>query len=54
MASLQERTPLILEKLSRLIDDPKNPPGEEMRAEMLRALQGVTAAMEHLQNVKLL
>ena len=52
LASLQKRTPVILETLSRLLNDSENPPGEDMRAEMLRALQGVQAAMERLQILK--
>jgi hypothetical protein len=52
MASLQKRTPLILEKMSNLINDPKNPPAEQMRDGILRALQGVQTAMERLQTVK--
>lgn len=52
MASLQKRTPALLEKMSRLINDPKTPPADETRAEMLGALQGVQAAMERLQSAK--
>jgi hypothetical protein len=52
MASLQKRTPAVLEKMSGLLNDPKNPPPDEVRIEMLRALQSVQAAMERLQNVK--
>jgi hypothetical protein len=52
MASLQKRTPLILEKMSKLLNDPQNPPPDQIRAEMLQALQGVQTAMERLQNVK--
>jgi hypothetical protein len=51
IASLQKRTPVLLENMSRLLNDPKNPPAEQTRAEMLRALQGVQAVMERLQNV---
>lgn len=53
MASLQKRTPTLLEKMTRVINDPNSPPDDPSRIEMLKALQGVTAAMEHLQNVKL-
>jgi hypothetical protein len=52
LASLQKRTPVVLEKMSALLNDPKNPPAEEIRVQMLRALQGLQAAMEHLQNLK--
>jgi hypothetical protein len=52
MASLQKRTPVLLEKMSQLINDPKVPPSDETRAQMLQALQGVQNAMEQLQQVK--
>jgi hypothetical protein len=52
IASLQKRMPSLLENMSRLMNDPAAPPAEELRAQMLRALQGVQAAMERLQNVK--
>ena len=53
MASLQKRTLPILEAMSRLLNDPQNPPTEDARAEMLRALQELQAAMERLQSLKL-
>ena len=49
LASLQKRTPLALEQMTRLLNDVKNPPGEESRAAMLQALQSIQAAMERLQ-----
>lgn len=52
IASMQKRTPATLEKMAALLNDPKNPPADDMRSEMLRALQGVQAAMERLQNMK--
>lgn len=52
IASMQKRTPGTLEKMAALLNDPKNPPADDMRTEMLRALQGVQAAMERLQNMK--
>ncbi|MEO5803716.1 MAG: hypothetical protein ABIR24_09305 [Verrucomicrobiota bacterium] len=52
MASLQKRTPVILEQMSKLINDPKTPPADETRDAMLNALQGVQVAMERLQMVK--
>jgi hypothetical protein len=52
LASLQKRTPATLEQMAVLLNDPKNPPTEPIRSDMLRALQGVQAAMERLQNVK--
>lgn len=52
IASLQKRTPAVLEKMSGLLNDPTHPPPEQTRAEMLQALQRVQTAMERLQNVK--
>lgn len=52
IASLQKRTPQILEEMARLLNDPKNPPEDAMRAQMLQALQSVQSAMERLQNVQ--
>ncbi|MEO6035289.1 MAG: hypothetical protein ABIQ35_08550 [Verrucomicrobiota bacterium] len=52
MSSLQKRTPVLLEKMSAQINDPKIPPADETRAQMLQGLQGVQNAMERLQNVK--
>jgi hypothetical protein len=52
LGSLQKRTPLVLEKMSKLVNDPQNPPSEEARDEMLRSLQSVQATMERLQQVK--
>ena len=51
IASLQKRTPQLLERMSKLIHDPQNAPSEETRSEMLSSLQTVQAAMERLQNV---
>lgn len=53
MASLKKRTPATLQTMTELINDPETPPGEEMRAGMLRALQSVQAAMERLEKVKI-
>jgi hypothetical protein len=52
IASMQKRTPATLEKMAFLLNDPKNPPADAMRVEMLKALQGVQAAMARLQNMK--
>jgi len=52
IASLQKRTPEVLRKMVNLMTDATNPPAEQTRAEMMRALQSVQAAMERLQNVK--
>ncbi|HEV2391099.1 MAG TPA: hypothetical protein VG146_01915 [Verrucomicrobiae bacterium] len=52
MASLQKRAPAILERVSKVIDDALAPPPDEVRAELLRGLQAIQAAMERLQNLK--
>ena len=52
IASMQKRTPATLEKMALLLNDPKNPPADNMRVEMLKALQGVQVAMARLQNMK--
>jgi hypothetical protein len=51
IGSLQKRTPALLEQMSALLNDPKNPPAEQTRVEMLQGLQGVQAAMERLQSL---
>src|SRR5688572_10502709 len=39
MASLQKKTPAVLERMSALINDPVHPPSNEMRAAMLQGLE---------------
>lgn len=52
MASLQKRTPAILETMTKLINDPVAPPDDQTRAQMLQGLQAISSAMERLQGVK--
>jgi len=52
IAGLQKRLPLVLEKMSTLMNDSTHPPGDQTRAEMLQSLRQVQTAMERLQNVK--
>src|SRR6476469_9607571 len=52
IASLQKRTPELLQKMAGLLNDPHNPPSEETRTRLLTGLQAVQAAMERLQSVK--
>jgi hypothetical protein len=54
IASLQKRAPALLENMSALMADPNNPPPEEVRLQILRALQSVQEAMERLQKAKVL
>jgi predicted nucleic acid-binding Zn-ribbon protein len=49
IASLKKRAPVIMEKMSALLHDEKNPPPEQARLEMLQSLKAVQAAMERLQ-----
>ena len=52
MASLQKRTPVILETMTRLMNDPQSVPAEGTRSETLRALQEIQSAMERLNQTK--
>ena len=52
IASMQKRTPATLQKMAELLNDPKHPPADAMKVEMMRALQGVQGAMERLQSLK--
>ena len=52
IASLQKRTPELLQQMAKLLNDPLNPPSEETRTQMLQSLQSVQATMERLQAVK--
>lgn len=49
IASLQKRTPSMLEELNSLLNSPQASPDQETRARMLSILQTVQAAMERLQ-----
>jgi hypothetical protein len=53
LESLQKRTPAVLQKVSQVINDPQNPPAEQIRAGILQSLQGVQAAMERLEQAKI-
>jgi len=48
IASLQKRTPFLMERMSAILHDPKAPPSTEIREQMLQALQAIQAAMERL------
>jgi hypothetical protein len=52
IASLQKRTPALLEEVVKVVNDPNAAPDPETRANVLRSLQAVQGAMERLQNVK--
>lgn len=53
IASLQKRTPAVLESVSRLMNDPQLPSNDALRNEMLKSLQAVQAAMARLQDAKI-
>jgi len=48
--SLQKRTPLLMEKMSAVINDPKGPPPAQVQEQMMQALRSIQAAMERLQS----
>jgi chromosome segregation ATPase len=51
IASLQKRTPELLERMSSFLNDPVNPPNNEIRIQILESLQAVQATMERLQSI---
>jgi hypothetical protein len=48
IASLKKRAPALLESMAGIMNDREHPPTEELKAEMLRALQIVQATLEKL------
>lgn len=52
IGSVQKRTPDLLERLQKQMNDEKNPPAGEVREQMLAGLQALQAAMEQLQQAK--
>ena len=52
MASLQKRTPEIMERMSTIVNDPSTPADQETRSAMLDALQRVQTAMQRLQGAQ--
>lgn len=51
IASLQKRTPELLERMTSFLNDPVNPPSNESRAQILESLQAVQVTMERLQSI---
>ncbi len=51
IASLQKRTPELLERMTSFLNDPVNPPSNESRAQILESLQAVQSTMEKLQTI---
>jgi phage host-nuclease inhibitor protein Gam len=52
IGSVQKRTPELLERLQTRMNDEKNPPGAEVREQMVAGLQALQGAMERLQQAK--
>src|SRR4051812_4078578 len=52
MASLQKRTPELLDSMTKLVNDPGSPLEEQTSSAIITALQRVQSAMQRLQNVK--
>jgi len=52
LASLQKRTPGLLQRMTALMHHPAAPPSEEARSQILNSLQAVQAAMERLNEAK--
>jgi len=49
IASLKKRAPELLERMSSIMNDRDHPASDELKAEMLRSLQTVQAALARLQ-----
>jgi hypothetical protein len=49
IASLQKRTPELLERMTSFLNDPVNPPSNEARVQILDSLQAVQVTMQRLQ-----
>ena len=52
IASIQKRAPGLMEQMAQLMQDPTNPPSEQIRTDVLRALKAVQSAMERLHAAK--
>jgi len=49
LASLQKRTPEILAQTTAIMQDPRNPPAEQTKSQILEGLQKVQTALSRLQ-----
>ncbi len=52
MESLRKGAQIIFEKVSKVINDPTNPPNEQTRANILQSLQNVKSSMERLDKAQ--
>jgi hypothetical protein len=53
MASLQKRTPELMQRVETLVNHPESSPDEKTRAALLEAVLTVKSALERLQGAKL-
>ncbi len=49
IASLKRRAPEIAQRMSDIMNDQEHPPSDELKAELLRALQLIQSALQRLQ-----
>jgi hypothetical protein len=52
MASLQKRTPALMERVEMLVNHPESSPDEQTRSALLSSLLNVRAAMDRLSQAK--
>jgi hypothetical protein len=52
IASLKKRAPALLELMSRIMNDHEHPPTDELKSDLVRALQAVQGALERLQAIE--
>jgi len=53
MASLQKRTPALMERVEMLVNHPESNPDEKLQKDLLESVKSVQAAMNRLQEAKL-
>lgn len=53
IASLQKRTPALMQRVEELVNHPLSDPDEETRRSMLEAVQNVQGALQRLNSAKL-
>ena len=52
IVSLKKRAPALLESMSKVMNDSDHPPTDELKTQMLNALQSIQGALERLQAVE--
>lgn len=53
MASLQKRTPALMERVETLVNHPQSQPDEKTREGLMKSLTGVQSAMQRLSSAKM-